>query len=728
MKKLEEVKLSVWAKENNIEYKKAHKLYEDGSLPVKTKKTDTGRIVVLREAKASLNINENDGKFATPSLANMEISIASTRRNKAATSVETDQYFQIRQGLSPYSLKCRGKDNNGDIDITDAIRLTQLAYYNFSSFRSTIDCMTEFSTNKIFLRGGSKKSQDFFYNWLESINHLDFQDRFFRECYRSSNIFIHKLDTVLKNDDIKQLNKAFGSQIEATKSVKIPAQYIILNPADINVAGNILFGHGNYHKTLNGYELAVLKNGKTPEAKGMLEALPSEIQKKIKDGVSSIDIPLDPNSTYAIFYKKQDYEPFAVPMAYPVLKMINMKAEMLKIDLSVSRVMNNVVLLINMGYLSKNDEYMFDTKAAEAMNSLFASETVGRTLVADFATKVEHKIPAVGDFLDPKKYQIVNEDIKAGLNSIISGGGGDTKFANQYIQVQLFIQRLQQTRELFLTKFLIPEMKRIAEVLNFKGVVPKPYFEDIDLKDTSEFDRIVAQLYQYGLLTPEETLDSLETGRIPTGEESLLSQEKFREYKDKGYYEPVMGGPKTQLSLQETQLKQQSKMQDKQLEHNDKMKTKDLKFQAENPPPAPVGIKSPAGKPPGGNKNKMKQRKSSPMKANLDESNEDSEELYSLSKIKDNMILCAELKNEIKNQLLAKYNIKELNKQQDEVAEGIRELIMANESNWTDKDIIKRYIENPINTNEPRLIEIDNIAISHGISPFLASILAISKK
>ena len=36
---------------------------------------------------------------------------------------------------------------------------------------------------------------------------------------------------------------------------------------------------------------------------------------------------LDPDHLYPLFYQKQDYQPFAMPMGFPVLEDINLKLE-----------------------------------------------------------------------------------------------------------------------------------------------------------------------------------------------------------------------------------------------------------------------------------------------------------------------------------------------------------------------------------------------------------------
>ena len=46
--------------------------------------------------------------------------------------------------------------------------------------------------------------------------------------------------------------------------------------------------------------------------------------------VGVLTLSLEREKLCAVFYKKQDYEPFSVPMGFPVLEDINWKAEMKK--------------------------------------------------------------------------------------------------------------------------------------------------------------------------------------------------------------------------------------------------------------------------------------------------------------------------------------------------------------------------------------------------------------
>ena len=404
-------------------------------------------------------------------------------------------------------------------------------------------------------------------------------------------------------------------------------------------------------------------------------------------------IPLDPLKINAIFYKKQDYEPFAVPMGYPVLEDINAKYEMKKIDMAIARTMQQAILLVTMG--SEPDKGGINQKNLEAMQSLFANESVGRVLIADYTTSAEFVVPRIGELLDARKYEIFDKDIRIGLNNILIGE--DEKFANTSIKVKIFIERLKQARETFINDFLGPEIKRICRNLGFKNY-PTPYFEDIDLRDGLSYARVYNRLVELGILTAEEGVSAIETGRLPSVEESLESQEKFKELRDSGLYQPLVGGATPTA---------EELVEDKTKEKKD----------APKPPGRPEGTD---GNPQEVERQPTDNSDSAPSMA--------SEELFSLNKIKNNLILAQQLNAEVEKHLRAKHNVKRMTNKQKEVSSDITEIIMANEEpeNW--KEAVKAYVEKPIDKNKIRIKEINNLAATHQVDYYLASILQASKR
>ena len=230
------------------------------------------------------------------------------------------------------------------------------------------------------------------------------------------------------------------------------------------MVGTISFSQGKYFKVLTSYELDRLKNPQTEEDHQVLKSLPVEAKQNLKDrNLTALSLPLSSEKVNAVFYKKQDYVPFAVPMGYPVLDDINWKAEMKKMDMAIARTMQQAILLVTMG--AKPEEGGINQKNLEAMQKIFDNESVGRVLIADYTTKAEFVTPRIADLLDSGKYEVVNEDIRHGLNNILIG---NEKFANQSIKVKVFIERLKQARETLLNEFLLPEMRRITKVLGFR--------------------------------------------------------------------------------------------------------------------------------------------------------------------------------------------------------------------------------------------------------------------
>jgi hypothetical protein len=594
-----------------------------------------------------------------------------SRRNLAGNITRTERYKNIDDGLIPfkYSSGIKGSSN---INIRDAVILCQKCYYNFAIFRNTIDLMTEFSSSNIYFQGGSQKSRDFFGALFKKINVSDLQDKFFREYYRSGNVFLYRFDTQIQDSDINKITQTFGLTSKA--SVSLPARYIVLNPADIQIGGSINFSIGRYYKILSDYELERLKNPKTDEDKEVFNSLPKETQNLVmQKGLGVLSIPLERDKIAAVFYKKQDYEPFAVPMGFPVLEDINWKAEMKKMDMAITRTMQQAVLLVTMGDTPNNGG--INQKNLEAMRTLFENQSIGRVLIADYTTKAQFVIPEIGNLIGPEKYEVVDRDIQIGLNNILIGS---EKFANTSIKVQVFMERLKQARQTFITEFLVPEIRRISKDLGFKNY-PEPVFEDIDLKDDVQYSRIFNRLMELGILTPEEGLKAIETGRLPTNEESLESQQRYKDLRDQGFYQPLVGGSQQQAGR----------------------------------PSGSTGI-------PQSTKNVKPIGQGQQSKASI-------EEKYSVLKIKEYLSKAQKLEEEVGAKLREMHNIKKMSNQQKEIAEQISHIIIANESpeNWNDK--ISDYISNPVDTNDEAVKEIQEIAYNHQLDSYISSILRHSK-
>jgi hypothetical protein len=490
---------------------------------------------------ASVNLNVSKASYARLSNSNQ----TEIRKNRAAFNRTLDRFSSIRNGLLPFSYAMDG------VNVREAIELCQKAYANVSVFRNAIDIMAEFANTEIYLEGGSQKSRDFFNEWFKKIRLWNLKDQYFREYYRSGNIFLYRVDGEFKVEDYARIIRQLG-ELNATSN-KIPVRYIMLNPFDVVAKRGSSFATGAYEKILSEYELARLQNPVTKEDEDILNGLPANVRKDIKNGAyyqDGLKIELDPKKLLYSFYKKQDYEPFAVPFGYPVLEDINAKMELKKMDQAITRTVENVILLITMG--AEPDKGGVNANNLKAMQGLFKNESVGRVLVSDYTTNAEFVIPDLNKVLGPEKYKVLNEDIKQGLQNIVIG---EEKYSATEVKAQIFVDRLKESRNAFLNDFLQLEIKRIAKSLGMKNY-PIAKFRDIDMRDQTQLMRVSTRLMELGIITPQQGIEMFHTGQFPKAEEIAPAQKDFISQREEGYYNPIVGGiPMIAPSEEEANIK-----------------------------------------------------------------------------------------------------------------------------------------------------------------------------
>lgn len=611
-----------------------------------------------------------------------EISMASidfpvrTQKNPLLNQQRNISYQQIDKGIMPFNLQ----GNATFFDIQNIVQLCQKAYYNISVFRNTIDTMTEFSNSDLFFKGGNDKTRKFFHNWFyNKIGGHKFADQFFREWFRSGNVILHRFDGDVVTDILKQIKTIYGAEATITKNTKIPVRYAILNPAYLRSEYGMNLSATQYslYLVLTWFECQRLKSPITQEDIDLRNSLSAETRKQIDAGGQAL-FPLDPLQTHAIFCKKQDYEPFSVPMFFPVLSDLDLKLTFKGVEKILARTVEYVILLIKVG-----TEENPNPAALSAMQELMTNETLGRVLVADGTTDMEFIIPDLNKVLGPEKYQQVNEDIANGLMNIFAS---DEKFSSTSIKIKVFMERLNESRRAFLD-FLNGEIKRISQDLGFKAF-PHAEMAQIDINDGNLFQKIVLQLGQLGMLTSPQVLEALQTSYLPTAEESLEAQKEFKSLRDKGLYEPLIGGPQDS---------------------------------AEN------------GRPSGSSGVKQQTKKTSPVgtgkssKASEEDNENDIIQVFNVNKLAEIVKSTNTLYSEIEAAVKKQFKVKKLKDEQKSVVNDILTLIIANEMPAKWSDVVDEYVKNPKMIDIKAGQEIDEIGVKYNTSTFLSAVLRYCK-
>jgi len=451
-----------------------------------------------------------------------------SRTNSVTQSYTKNRFKNIDDGLLPFDY------SRDSVNVRDAIQLCQKAYFNVPAFRSTIDMLSDFADSDLFLEGGSAKARNFVNAWFKRIKIHDIKSQYFREYYRSGNVFMYRVDGKIKTSDTGKVLETYG----ATKSVPIPIKYLIINPTDIATKGSISFNDFQYFKVLTPYEISRLKDPKTEHEIEMYNSLPKDVQVRIQNNTATtterLYIRLASELLHVVFAKKQDYEPLSVPYAFSVLDDINKKLELKKIDQAISRSIENVVLLVTMG--AEPDKGGVNHKALAAMQNIFKNQSVGRVLVSDYTTKADFVIPDLRKVVGPEKYEILNRDIQEGLQNVLLG---DNKYADGQLKMKIFIQRLEESRSQFIRDFLQPEIRRICKDAGMRSW-PEVKFVKTDTLDNSDMTKLATRMMELGVLTPQQGMEVINTGIFPKSEDMGAAQDTFKEQREEGYYMPLV--------------------------------------------------------------------------------------------------------------------------------------------------------------------------------------------
>lgn len=613
--------------------------------------------------------------------------------------------------LNSYSLPYDYGSSNF-IVISDAVLLCQKAYARVGTYTSVIDTMvTLANTDGVYLDEGNNESISFFQAWLKRINIEKLKNQFFRELFRSGNIFLYRVDGKMTQDGAKKLKQLYA---RAAK-IDIPLRYILLNPANIAIFGALNFENPLYYRVLTKFELDVLKASPDSDQQEIYKNLPDAI-KSYFDGGTSIPKPvqLDTSKLHTVFYRKQDYEPFATPMGFAVLDSLELKLALQKCDAVLARTVEYVILLVTMG--EKKSEGGTNPESLRMLKEVFKKDEIGRVLVSDYTTKADFIIPDLNKIFGEEKYKAVNQDIAEGLMNIFFQT--ESRASNISGKLKVFSERINGAQEIFVNEFLNPEIKRISKLMGFKSY-PIASLGKIDLDDTSQLLRVYTQLIQMGVLTPKDGLEAIERGVLPEYDDLHTNQEGLKTDKDKGLFQPLQGGPYSQLQIakvsQKGAMDLQQSSQDGQIEqtkvqqqHEMKMHKMTLQHQADNPQPqAPQlhlnlpGAKTvkPGAGPPNVAKPKSPTGRPAGAKGSL-----------SMAKLIDNIKLHSELYNATEARYKKENKVKKLADTDKEqisiVAKNITEV--AKPEDWL-KTLDEFFVKGPSSPSQERVLEIEGI-------------------
>jgi hypothetical protein len=385
------------------------------------------------------------------------------------------------------------------------------AYERIGIVRNTVDMMSEFACQGIDLVHPNEKIQKFYKEWFKKIRGKDRTERILNLLYRCGNVIIKRNSAVLNREEARRIEKGFAAQIKKDfikppKPLEVPWEYTIYNPTTIEVYGEEIAPFIGIKAFRFGVRLTdefskKLKSPKSEIEKGIIKALPSQLDDYAVRG--GFLVPLDADKTIALYYKRDDWQVWAKPMLYPLLKDLQMLEKMKLADLAA---LDGAISHIRVWRLGSLEHRILPTE--EAINRLadmLINNVGGGSMDLIWGPEIdllETKTDLVS-FLGEEKYRPILNSIYAGLGippsltGLPTGGG----VSNNYISLRTLIERLRYGRDV-VTDFWEREVKLVQMAMGFKFPA-QVVFDNQTLSDEAAEKRLLIELADRDLISQE---------------------------------------------------------------------------------------------------------------------------------------------------------------------------------------------------------------------------------
>jgi hypothetical protein len=235
---------------------------------------------------------------------------------------------------------------------------------------------------------------------------------------------------------------------------------------------------------------------------------------------------------------------------------------------------------------------------------------------------------------------------------------------------------------------------------------PVAKFQEIDIKDEVQLQRVATRLIELGILTPDQGINAIKTGIYPSSEDMETAQKEYTDQREDGWWNPLVGGiPAVEAPGAE--------------EERD-LKEKISKQKPPAPPPGAQpqqpGVPNQVGRPSGTSGVPQENKRTASI-------------LYSKEDIKNTIYATEKLKGYIKEELKSKQDIKRLSKKHSVLIDALCEnIILSSEtSEWenaasaciNDFDQMEKLIP---------LSEVHDISAEHNLTLYPSAILYHSRE
>lgn len=446
------------------------------------------------------------------------------------------------------------------------IKASMEAYYNHGIIRHVIDLMGDFTTQGIDVVHPKRKVQAWYKKWFKLVGGKERTERLANYLARTANVIIKRKTgklTLKQNQEFYKTTSGPTDKVEPPVKIKlekreIPTGYSFYNPLTIDISGNALstFVDSNnprFTVTVPNEILSAIQYPKTQDQRDLIAQIPPDILNLIRKG--NKQIPLDPKTTIAVYYKKDDWESWACPIIASILPDLK---TLEKLKLADRAALDGVISQVRLWKLGSLEYKIIPNQAViEKLASVLVNGVGGGIVDLIWGPDIEllETTTSLHNFLGETKYTPVLNAIYAGLGipPLFTGASNQGSFTNNFLAIKALIEQLQYIRERII-EFWENEIILVQKAMGFTEPASL-VFDRMTLNDESSILQLITGLVDRNIISDEYAqemvgaIPEIEAFRIKREDNERKSNKKPR--KASPYHSPMTKEDYTKLFIQQ---------------------------------------------------------------------------------------------------------------------------------------------------------------------------------
>jgi hypothetical protein len=412
-------------------------------------------------------------------------------------------------------------------------------YKTHGSVRNMIDLMSDFVSCGVRINHINPGIQQLLRNWAIRVNMAERSERIANSLFLYGQVFIERktIDVDITFKQILRQSKA-DFDIDISEVEGLPVKYILQNPIIMDTLGYTGIGGTKKEWAIRIPEtLREMINLEQTNMRfldthheNMFKMIPDSVKDALKENPDAIKVPFPNVDIIDYYFKKPDWELWATPIAYSILRQIRLLEKAQMADLTALDSAINHLRLWVLGSLDKNSEFLPGPEAFDAFKKLLKANAGAAVKDAVWGPGVQliETQTDVSKIIGQDKYIPSYQEIYAGLGvpqtltGSASGGGGTT---NNLVSLKTLVNRLWYGRSILLD-FWTRELEIISKKLDIRSS-PEIEFDVMSFDDEAAIQKLWLDLADRNIISHERVRERFNVS-TKIEEKRLNNEEKKR--------------------------------------------------------------------------------------------------------------------------------------------------------------------------------------------------------